>query len=232
MKHNLLPDAVLAEDRYEYAEHWLATHGNTTLGQAVFDIGAGQGRMRPAAEAAGLQWHGFDLFPADDTILSWDLNESCPISNMKAQYVLMMDVIEHLPNPWTGMRNVTSSVAAGGHLLMTMPNPRWSRSRVHYLRHGTISCFTPHDLKWNHHVFTPWQHIVQKLLSDFGWEITEYVVLDRDEARLKNPLNPLRLADAAMRAAIDRLDPSARGMSYALTAKLVSPSDSTVPAGS
>ncbi len=132
----------------------------------------------------------------------------------------MMDVIEHLPNPWAGMRNVTSSVAPGGRLLMTMPNPRWSRRRAHYLRHGTIASFTQHDLDWNHHVFTPWPHIVRKLLFDFGWEITELIVLDRDEARLKNPLNPLRLADAAVRAVIDRLDPSARGMSYALTARL------------
>ncbi len=46
-----------------------------------------------------------------------------------------------------------------GTLVMTMPNPHWSRSRIHHALHGTLANFTQHDLDWNHHVFTPLRHV-------------------------------------------------------------------------
>ncbi len=88
MQHSLVPDAVLSENRYEFAARRLAALGDAMPGQTVFDIGAGRGRMRAVAESAGLHRRGFDLCPADDTVLCWDLNESCPVPNVKADCIL------------------------------------------------------------------------------------------------------------------------------------------------
>ena len=103
-----------------------------------------------------------------------------------------------------------------------MPNPRWSRSRLFSVWSGTPTCFTQDDLDLNHHVFVPWQHVLERLLRDAGFQVAQYATLDGRTTWPGRPFNvryPLRLALALAMQAIERRDPSACGLSYGLVVR-------------
>ena len=217
------PDANLVINRYQYARLFVERMKEKSAFRVVFDLGAGQCEMRAAVEAVGYKWLGFDLHPANPDVVRWDLADPCPIEDARADVVLMLDVIEHLLNPGIALRNVARALRPNGWLLLTMPNPRWSRSRTHHLLFGNLACFTEHDLKWNHHVFTPWRHIVEKVLNDAHFEIDEYVTLDGKTRWPKRSLSlslPLLWIEAIGRMMLEWHDPSACGLSYGLVARL------------
>jgi 2-polyprenyl-3-methyl-5-hydroxy-6-metoxy-1,4-benzoquinol methylase len=204
--------------RYDYAEQIM----RRLPGAAVFDVGAGDGLMRERTEAAGCDWRGFDLVRRDGAE-TWDLDLPCPVGHAAADVVLLLDVIEHLVNAGLALDHIASAMRPGGFLVITTPNPRWSRSRLWALRSGYLACFTPADLDGNHHVFPVWPHVLERMLTDRGFEIVEYVTLDGPATWPKPPYTwryPVRCALAAAMMAIERADPTARGMSYGALAKL------------
>jgi hypothetical protein len=89
------------------------------------------------------------------------------------------------------------------------------------LAHGTPACFTQSDLDLNHHVFTPWPHIVERLLIDSGFTILRYETLDGStrwpsEATFRCPA---RVCFAFINKMIEWHDRAACGMSYGLIAQ-------------
>ncbi len=221
----LSPSENLDDSRYDYAGRVLQDIGKAKPGAVVFDIGAGVCKMKPAAEAAGLTWYGFDLVPASPEVSKWDLVDPCPIRDVKADAVLLLDVVEHLFNPGIALAHVAEVMKPDGVLVMTMPNPHWSRSRIHHALHGTLANFTQHDLDWNHHVFTPLRHVMVRLLQESNLAVERYVTLDGNEApwpKARLSLSyPLLCAEAAGRKLLERMDNAACGMSYALIARPV-----------
>jgi SAM-dependent methyltransferase len=214
--------ANLTISRYEWAEHCLQELLPQSPSCIVSDIGAGDGRMRSPTEAAGGRWQGFDIAPQLPEIHSWNLDYPAQDNFQPAGAILMLDVLEHLSNPWLGIQHLANTLLPGGFLILTVPNPRWSRSRLYALAKGYPACFTQSDLDINHHVFTPWPHIVEKLLTDTGFSIESYVTLDGPTALPGPPYNlryPLRYAFALLNRGIERYDPTACGMSYGIVAQ-------------
>ncbi len=217
-----LPSANLAWSRYEFAAACVARLIQVAPVPWVFDIGAGDGRLANSTRASGAGWRGFDLLPASPEIAPWNLLSPCPDRGAGAGVVLLLDVIEHLSNPGVALANIAAVVPRGGFLVLTAPNPRWSRSRVHALLHGFPACFTEMDLERNGHVFTPWPHVVEKMLRDEGFEVEEYVTLDGPTGWPGRPISlryPLRLAHSMVNMCIESLDASACGMSYGIVAR-------------
>jgi SAM-dependent methyltransferase len=219
----MTPSENLASSRYEYAGRLLREAGKAKTAGVVFDIGAGDRDMKPIAEAAGLTWYGFDVDPSSPAVRKWDLVDPCPVQDTKADVVLLLDVVEHLFNPGIAMAHVAEVLKPDGMLIMTMPNPHWSRSRVHHVLYGTLASFTQGDLDHNHHVFPPLRHVMERLLSDSNLAVESYVTLDGNEigwpkARLSLSY-PLLCAEALGRRLLERVDSSACGMSYALVAR-------------
>jgi hypothetical protein len=118
------------------------------------------------------------------------------------------------------MRNIVSSMNPGAVLLLTVPNPHWSRARTLHLFTGELACFTQADLDVNHHVFAPLVHVMEKLVADHGLRIESYVTLDGKEAEWPKARLSLGflagIFESLFRKAIEAGDTSARGMSYAL----------------
>jgi len=220
------PSQNLSVDRYDYAADFVETFAASNPGAVVFDIGAGKCPLKEPVETAGLTWLGFDLHPSTDQVRAWDLSEPCPETERKADLVLMLDVIEHLLNPGIGLQNVSNVLKPGGTLVLTMPNPRWSRSRTHHLLTGNLATFTQHDLDWNHHVFPPFPHVLKKLLKDADLEVRDYITLDGKtqwpDLRLSLSYLPL-CVEAAGRKFIESRDKSACGMTYSLVSEKVTP---------
>jgi SAM-dependent methyltransferase len=153
--------------------------------------------------------------------MKWDLDDPPPNEWEKGGVALLLDVIEHCNNPGLALRHVSQILLPGAFLILTTPNPLWSRSRFEALAKGLPTCFKQSDLDLNHHVFTPWPHILQRLLSDSGFAIRHYFTLDgktnwpRPRAQLKYPA---RLLFAMLNKLVESRDPSACGMSYGILA--------------
>jgi len=215
------PTANLTLDRYEFAFDTLRALKPLTS-KLVFDIGSGEGQMR-RIESFGLSWHGFDLNPSPGS-QRWDLNEPYSGSLLPPGAVLLLDVIEHCVNPGLALKNIAAILLPNTPMIMTMPNPRWSRSRVHALFHGVPACFTQADLDINHHVFTPWPHIMEKMLRDVGFVIENYVTLDGTTRVWDRPISityPLRCLNSLSHVLIEKIDRSACGMSFGLTVRKI-----------
>jgi SAM-dependent methyltransferase len=233
-KTTVQPSENLAISRHEYARDTLRKLRRITKLETVFDIGAGACPMKESIESAGIIWRGFDLNPSSPQVERWDLTYPLADPDARADAVLLLDVVEHLFNPGVALRNVSSVLRPDGCLIPTTPNPRWSRNRFYAALHGNLRCFTQSDLDLNHHVFTPWYHIIEKLLADHGFEIEEYVKLDGKTPWPNRPISlsfPFRCIHALGTALIETLDPSACGMSYGIVARLRSGGgDSDLPA--
>lgn len=212
--------ANLAFTRDEYAMDCLRRLNSQLPGRAVFDIGAGDGRFREPVAREGLEWRGFDRNHRPD-MDRWDLTDPPPAKSA-AGAVLLLDVIEHCLNPGLALKHIAQALLPSGRLILTTPNPRWSGSRINTLVRGYAASFAPHDLEENHHVFVPWPHIIEKMAADAGLRIEEYVTLDgwttpfRAEGSLSKPL---RYALNVPLMAIERLDPTAMGMSFGMVAR-------------
>lgn len=216
-----VPEAALAEDRYAFVRDYLARLPAAPGESVLFDVGAGALPMREHVEKAGYAWFGFDLHPKSPEVVEWDINTRFE-GDQRADVVLLMDVIEHTYNPGLAMENIVRVLKPGGRIIMTMPNPKWSRARTMHMYSGFLACFTQHDLDVNHHVFTTWPHIVLKLVLDCGLKLERYVTLDRDEVKPKalGLMTPVLAVEGLIRSAIEMRDPTARGMSYAFVARL------------
>jgi SAM-dependent methyltransferase len=213
----------LSASRYEYALDVAKRLHRCPASAVVFDIGAGEGVMKPPLEASSHQWYGFDVEPRGETTRRWDLRYACPERKVTPNLVLLLDVIEHLVNPGLALDNIAQVLPPNGRLVITTPNPRWSRSRLWALLHGTLACFTQQDLDLNGHVFPVWPHVLEKMLRDSGFEIVEYVTLDGRAAWPRGPFSlryPLRCLVALAMIAIEKTDRSACGMSYGVVAQL------------
>lgn len=208
------PDETLAENRYQFVERFIAANPARVNDAIIFDIGAGAFPMRQAIKDAGYALRGFDLAPQSTEIEQWDITQPFQ-SDGRADIILLMDVIEHVFNPGAALANIRAVLKPGGILIMTMPNPRWSRARTMHLFTGYIAAFTQHDLETNHHVFATWPHIVMKMCTDAGLSVQSYVTLDKFEGRTPGA-SPIRWIEAAVRKLVEARDRSACGMHYAL----------------
>lgn len=209
-------------DRYVFAARWIERLAAEKPGAVVYDIGAGNGRMREAVEREGLNWHGFDGFAEAPDVQRWNLDEPCPQAGQCADLVLLMDVIEHLRNPGIALKHIAAVAKEDGLLLVTTPNPRWSRSRWHAVLTGYLGCFTEDDLRLNSHVFPVWPHIMEQLLDEAGFAVEDYVVIDGKARWPGGPVRwnyPLRLLRYFCNKLVEWRDPSAAGMSYAVVAR-------------
>lgn len=210
------------QTRYTFAEKWVAANGNRLKPSVAFDVGAGKAPMREPVGQAGLRWYGFDLDVSTPGVEFWDLSEPCPLRGVKAGLVLLMDVVEHLLNAGLALDHISDVLEVDGYLLLTTPNPRWSKSRLHALLTGFPSCFTQSDLDLNHHVFPVWPHVLSRILESRGFVIEEYCLL---RGRMRWPglrpilRFPLRFAHAAICRSIERLDTTAVSSDYAYIAR-------------
>lgn len=210
------------QTRYDYAASVIKILAPDLHPRVVFDVGAGAAPMRARAEEVGLAWFGFDLHPGSSLVSKWDLSDPCPRRDEKAGLVLLMDVIEHLLNPGLALDHIDEVMAKGSFVVITTPNPRASRSRLHALFTGFPACFTKDDLLTNHHVFPVWQHVLEYMLTSRGFEIVEWCQL-RGRHSIPRPglelRYPLRLTKALACKLIEAFDPTAASIDYAVLAR-------------
>lgn len=193
---------------------------NLPCGSYVFDVGAGNGIMRKPVQEAGFNYLAFDKVPGDN-ILRWNLEEPFSFQYRPAA-VLFLEVIEHLSNPLLSLKNLSSIMPLGSVLILSTPNPEWSDSRISLLKNGYLTMFNEGDLVENHHVFTPWKHIVIYMLKQSGFEIKEISPIGKPTNLVAKPFFdarlPFRLFYRLLKRTIEAIDTNSVGALYGIVA--------------
>jgi 2-polyprenyl-3-methyl-5-hydroxy-6-metoxy-1,4-benzoquinol methylase len=210
--------------RYEWAQEQVLQLLPLSTTKIVSDIGAGDARLRAPIEGAGGEWIGYDSKLGTVGVLKWNIEEAADPKFPHPSIVLLLDVLEHLCNPWSALQNISEHLLPGGYLVLTTPNPRWSVSRTWALLTGTPICFTQDDLNNNHHVFAAWPHIVERMLSDCELEVIRYDTLDGKTSLLQGLFTirfPVRFIFRCINRCIELRDRTACGRSYGIVARRV-----------
>ena len=111
-------------------------------GGKLLDAGAGQGFL-----SQEFKNNGFDVFAADfDTekfkihsieCKKVDLNKDLPYPNSFFDYIVCLEVIEHLENPYHLIREFNRIVKRGGKIIISTPNILNIHARLRYLLRGS-----------------------------------------------------------------------------------------------
>jgi SAM-dependent methyltransferase len=100
---------------------------NDVKGKTVIDVSAGSGYVANLWHDAGAEVKAYDMFPdifksASLTCLPIDLNQKLPIEDNSADYVLLMETIEHIPNQTSLLQELSRILKPNGILIVTKPN--------------------------------------------------------------------------------------------------------------
>lgn len=204
-------------NRSNFAHAMIDKYYAQTPNHIISDIGAGYGHMQQKIESIGRNWQPFDYYKKMDFSIIWDLNNAAPSNIDKAGMVIFLEVLEHLGNPLLGIQNIANHMEKEGVLILTTPNPQSSKNRLNLLLKGTLYAFQEKHLK-EHHVFTPWEHVVRYFLESAGFEILEYAVVDTayQNRKLTSIKDALKFY---MEKFIEFKNDKAKGMSYGIVAK-------------
>lgn len=205
------------ENRGIFANAMLDKYFSLAPTSVVSDIGAGFGFMKTKIEGLNGCWQPFDYVRKIEESTIWDLNYPVPSEAKKAGVVVFLEVLEHLANPLLGIQNIANHMEKGGYLILSTPNPQSSKNRINLLLKGSLYAFQKKHLI-EHHVFTPWEHIVVFFLENSGFEVLEYAAVDTGMQKDK-PKNIKGRVKKAIEGFIEKRDPKAIGASYGLVAR-------------
>ena len=206
-------------NRAEFAYSMLDKYYTLAPNNIVSDIGAGFGHMEDKIKSIGGTWQPFDYYKKMDRSIIWDLNHSYPMETDKAGTVIFLEVLEHLANPLLGIENISEHMQIGGYLILTTPNPQSPQNRLNLLLKGVLYAFQPKHIQ-EHHVFTPWEHIVRFFLTSSGFEVIEYAIVDTHYQQQKAK-SVKAFIQHMLYKIIEKRYPKAAGMSYGLLAKKI-----------
>jgi hypothetical protein len=159
-------------DRGNWAALKLSSVVEVLPNRVVSDIGSGWGWFRPIVEKFNLEWQPFDFVKKIEESTIWDLNHKAPENVKTPGFVVFMEVLEHLPNPELGIRNIAEHMETGGYMVLTTPNPLIAESKFTYLFKNNLYAFQPKHLR-EHHVYVPLPHVVRFHLENNGFEVLE-----------------------------------------------------------
>lgn len=190
---------------------------------SVYDIGAGNSVLEDQIQKLGGKWYGFDYNPRTENIRKLNIeNELDPDAiTERPDFVLFLEVIEHLLNPGMAVANLAKITPKGSYLFLSTPNPFWSAIRLKFFLQNKFPMFEKSDMDNNHHVFTAWPHVVEKLLIDNGFEVIERMTM-ASRAKFPQPefniSYPARIMVRLLRRIMEFQSPISKGMSYGILA--------------
>ena len=108
-----------------FIHHYLKK--NDVKSKIVIDVSAGSGYVANLWHEAGAKVLAFDMYPdvfkSDSLTCSpIDLNQKLPIDANSADFVLLMETIEHIPNQTSLLQELSRILKPNGILILTKPN--------------------------------------------------------------------------------------------------------------
>jgi 2-polyprenyl-3-methyl-5-hydroxy-6-metoxy-1,4-benzoquinol methylase len=115
----------------------------------VLDVPAGQGALTLKLKEMGFEVYAADISPEsfvveDIECKRVDLNKSLPYADGAFDYIVCVEGIEHLENPFLTLREFSRILEPEGKIILTTPNILNLRARLSYLFFGYPGvCFKP-----------------------------------------------------------------------------------------
>lgn len=118
----------------------------------ILDIGCGGGALAYQLDKMGFRVYASDITQGlklpNISWTYWDLNsKTIPYDNDFFDYVVCVEVIEHLENPHDLIRKFRNILKNGGKLIITMPNILNISSRIQFAKCGWFNFFSKTTLK-------------------------------------------------------------------------------------
>lgn len=141
----------------------------------VLDAAAGEGSLSQNLKDIGYRIIACDIvsesFKAKGIRCNKiDLNEDLPYKNDCFDYVVSVETIEHLENPWHFLREVSRVLKAGGRLILTTPNINSISSRVMFLYNLNYHDFGE---DYTYHISPINYYMLLKMFNDTDFIIEE-----------------------------------------------------------
>lgn len=133
---------------------------------AVLDVGTGEGVL--ARRLAELEFHvsACDIGPvpawckqSNVEYVRCNLSEGIPFPEGRFDYVVCLEVIEHLENPFALCRELCRVLKPGGLAFVSTPNILKIRSRVQFLLEGSFVFFDLPLIEWDQRGGGPYMHV-------------------------------------------------------------------------
>jgi len=152
----------------------------------ILDLGCGDGDY-----AKRLKDLGFDVIAGDIDLARFrykneiefkhcDITKEMPFPDKTFDYVLLMEVVEHLRNPYAVLTEINRIIKDGGYLIASTPNILNLDSRFRFLFEGVYKYFreppldqveNPREIIFNLHLFPYRYQELEYLLSACGFKV-------------------------------------------------------------
>ncbi|MEP7213671.1 MAG: class I SAM-dependent methyltransferase [Acidobacteriota bacterium] len=138
------PAALAHEAIYDTVEKIL----NDRKRGRLLDVPAGEGALALRLKNAGFDVRCSDLYPEifkleDIENRQGNLDGRLPYDDASFDYVVCVEGLEHIENPANAIREFSRLLAAGGHLIVSVPNILNIEERLKWLFSGYTSHFKP-----------------------------------------------------------------------------------------
>lgn len=155
-------------------------------GAKLLDLGSGCGGLSKRAKDKGLKVIALDAdekafrHKSEIEFRQGDLNEGLPFEDQSFDYVTMLEVIEHLQNPYFVLREINRVLRPKGTFFLSTPNVLNLKSRFRFFFEGTYDYFRepPLELSYvfnepflNVHLFAYKYPELEYILFDTGFKI-------------------------------------------------------------
>ena len=122
----------------------------------LLELGAGGGEVSKLLKNKGFQVISLDIdqqrfkYRGEIEFQQADLNQGLPFSNDSIDYILMLEVIEHLKNPYFVLKEINRILKKQGLLFLSTPNILNLKSRLRFFIEGTYDYFREPPLDLAH----------------------------------------------------------------------------------
>ncbi|MFM9839557.1 MAG: class I SAM-dependent methyltransferase [Cyclobacteriaceae bacterium] len=122
------------ENSVRFFLSYLEKNKDLVLGKTIYDLSAGVGYIANQFYEAGGILKVYDLFPKQNkyphlACEKIDLQKDFPIADQQADFVILSETFEHLPNQFHFFKEAARILKPNGILILTTPNPSSLRGR-------------------------------------------------------------------------------------------------------
>ena len=154
----------------------------------ILDLGCGRGDYSKMLKDFGFEVVACDLdeeffkYKKEIEFKKCDINEPLIFVDSTFDYVLLLEVIEHLRNPYHFMKEINRILKFNGVLVISVPNILNLKSRLRFLFEGAFDYYrdppldqmrNPREKVFNLHLFPYRYQELEYLLWENGFSVTQ-----------------------------------------------------------